>query len=290
MYICQKKARDGSLLKAVFSPEKGMNLMSLSKDGVEVIDQNTRPLFEERMAGLGSLIGPHFHHRPESEIPPLKDLDLFPFLKALKEKGQKEPFSHGIGRYVPWHFEGQDSKIEASLFSEDRYRGVKLRELEGESFELHYKAYLTDEALCIDYSFTKEKPGVIGLHYYYALFDKKGVVESQVAPQYHSSSGWQPLKKEWVKGDSALYFPLAPDIEADFGFRPREEGDLQNSIFLSTDKVKLEIHYEASSEENAWQLYHPKNATYVCLEPLSAKNPRDPKLTSGHLKIRIKIF
>lgn len=290
MYICQKKADDGTLLKATFSPEKGMNLLSLTKGNVEIIDQKTRSLFDERMAGLGALIGPHFHHRPDSEIPPMIDENLFPFIKKLVEKGQKEPFSHGIGRYVPWHFEGCDSSIQASLFSEDVYRGVKLRDLEGQSFELHYKAELLEDTLVIEYSFTKEKPGVIGLHYYYSLLDKRGVVESQVGPQYHGSEGWKPLEKEWMKSESGLYFNINPDVEADFGFRAREEESNQNSIFLSTAAYKLQIDYESNSEENAWQLYHPKDATFVCLEPVTAKNPRDPKLTSGHLKVRIKIF
>ncbi len=83
----------GQLLSARFMPSKGMNLVSLKKGECEAIDQLTKPLFEERYAGLGAMIGPHFHHRLESEIQPVKNASLFP-----QTKGLKESFSHGIGR------------------------------------------------------------------------------------------------------------------------------------------------------------------------------------------------
>ena len=82
-------APKGELLQATYLPEKGMNLISYKMGDIEVIDQSTYPLFEERFAGLGALIGPHFHH---SKAPPLDfDLSLFPHIKQVMAKGEKEP-------------------------------------------------------------------------------------------------------------------------------------------------------------------------------------------------------
>jgi hypothetical protein len=96
--ILANKTSTGQNLQAIFLPEKGMNLISYKKDETEVIDQSTRNLFEERFAGLGALIGPHFHHRKTEVIPPIKDESLFPHIARLKAKGIQEPFSHGIDR------------------------------------------------------------------------------------------------------------------------------------------------------------------------------------------------
>lgn len=52
-------------LTATFLPELGMNLASYKKGDYEAIDQNTQGEFEERFAGLGPLIGPHFHHQKD---------------------------------------------------------------------------------------------------------------------------------------------------------------------------------------------------------------------------------
>ena len=73
-----------SLYEALFLPEKGMNLTSLKYKNIEVIEQSTKTLFEERYAGLGSLIGPHFHMRPSSRIPPIKDESPFPHIAKIK--------------------------------------------------------------------------------------------------------------------------------------------------------------------------------------------------------------
>ena len=45
---------------------------NLNGRDIEVIDQKTEPLYVERMAGLGALIGPHFHHRQKISHPPTR--------------------------------------------------------------------------------------------------------------------------------------------------------------------------------------------------------------------------
>ena len=59
--ILSNKTSKGEVLQATFLPEKGMNMISYKKGTLEVIDQSTKNLFDERFAGLGALIGPHFH-------------------------------------------------------------------------------------------------------------------------------------------------------------------------------------------------------------------------------------
>src|SRR5687767_2858709 len=93
--LLRQESQDGEPLEARFAPLRGMNLLSYKKGEIEAIDQSTRPLFEERSAGLGAFIGPHFHHR--TLIPPVPDESLFPHIAILKARGVQEPFSHGIG-------------------------------------------------------------------------------------------------------------------------------------------------------------------------------------------------
>ena len=288
MHTCQCKTNDGLLLKAIFNPDVGMNLMSYSLDEIEVMDQKTLPSFEERMAGMGALIGPHFHHRKDQDIPKLDLKNLFSFIEGFIEKGQKEFFSHGIARYVPWKYEGGEDYIDAHLLGSDTFKGYKLSEIEGQDFKLSFKAKLKPNGLFIDYSLTAEKPSVIGLHYYYSLPDLKGEVSSTVDSQYHHPDGWKPIPSNWLSSKDQLSFKLDKTLEADFGFRPMGNAH-KSQIQLQTSTHKLCIHYEASSEENAWQLYHPKDVTYVCLEPVSAKNPREPTSSSAHLKVQIEI-
>ncbi len=280
-----------SQLEVVYSPENGMNCVQFSCKGQSVLDPATKSLFEERFAGLGALIGPHFHHRQDEDIPLLKDPELFPFFEKLKKRGKKEMFSHGIARYVPWKvLKKDDSSIEAELSGEDRYKGHLLSELEGYDFKLRYKAHVEEKTLAIDYQFEAEKPSVIGLHYYYALENKKGRVVSKVGPKYHNPEGWRPIEPGWLQGPTQLDFKINPSIEADFGFTPEETESMGSQLKLVLSNYTVQIDYETDSVENAWQLYHPKDASYVCLEPVTAHNPREAKLEKGCLKVRIKIF
>lgn len=289
MHELKCKSYKGKDLKAIFNPFVGMNLMSYSLDNIDVIDQKTRPLFEERRAGLGALIGPHFHHRKEDEIPTLDVSSLFDFIPPLIKKGKKEFFSHGIARYVPWEYEGDSTSIRASLSGDSKFKGVYLKDIEGKSFELKFHAFLTEDDLSIHYSIEADKPSVIGLHYYYALEDKKGVVSSLVDSHYHHLEGWKLIPSEWYNGKNELTFNIEPNLEADFGFRPLNDA-LETQIELNTKSYRLQINYQSCSNENAWQLYHPKDASYVCLEPVNAKNPRDAKNFASELKVQIKIL
>ena len=276
-------------LVATFLPEGGMNLASYKLGNVEVIDQNTRSLYEERKAGLGALIGPHFHQR--EEVSTGYDEALFPHIAKGKKEGRKDPFSHGIGRYVPWKYVASETQIKARLRGDDLYQGVPLKVFEGQDFVMTYEARLLPSGLFIEYKVESEKPSVIGLHYYYA-FSGKGSVHGSVQNTYRDQKEWKPLPKEWTKGnENHLHFSLPQ--QADFGFLPAKKTPNEHDyhLILDTDAYSLHIDYNtASNTEISCQVFHPDKASYVCIEPLSAKNPAAPLLKQNALEVKLEIF
>lgn len=285
--VLQNRNHNGELLQAIFLPEHGMNLCSYQVGGVEVIEQSTWPLFEERGAGLGALIGPHFHHRKPEAITPIVDETIFPHIERVRLKGVKEPFSHGIARYVPWKFEANQTGITAELSGTDRYKGVLLSSLEGQQFHLKYHAELTADGLKINYSVESSSKSVIGLHYYYALNNPNAFLKSRVQPLFFDQDRqFKPLPQIWnVDSEKNLSFELSQG--ADFGFTPFPDPS-STEISVQMESYRLIIAYSCS-KENSWQLYHPKETQYVCIEPLTAKDPFNPQLTSSSIQALIKI-
>lgn len=280
---------DGHKLKAVFAPEKGMNLVSYEMSGISIIDERTMPLFEQRLAGLGALIGPHFHHRQESDIAHNFDPEIFPHIKTLK-KDQKEPLSHGIARYVPWRYQATSTQIDAHLSGKDYYKDYKLKDIEGMDFEMHYHAMLLPDGLLIDYRVQSEKPSVIGLHYYYSLQDN-ATVEAFVDSQYRVGNDWVAIPENlYIQEKEKLKIPCQGSM--DYGFiSTYHENHPFHRINLKSEKQIVHVEYTASDEdESSWQLYHPEHESFVCIEPLSAKNPRKPQLKSSHLQVKISAF
>src|ERR1700722_13801367 len=159
--------------QATFDPARGMNLLSYKKGATEVIDQATWPLFEERYAGLGALIGPHFHHRNAAVLPKIADESLFPHIARVKAKGILEPFSHGIARYAPWKLlEVTKSSFKARLSGKDSWNGVALAALEGQNFTMDFKGELTALGLKLDLAVVSDTDSLVGIHYYYRLPNK----------------------------------------------------------------------------------------------------------------------
>ena len=280
----------GELLEATFAPEKGMNLVSFKRGELEAIDQCTTSLFQERCAGLGALIGPHFHHRKDEDIPKNFDCSLFPHIEALKAKGQKEFFSHGIARYVPWRFDHSETQIHAKLDGKDLYQGVPVKDLEGQQFEMLFHASLVHDGLLIQLTIHSEKPSVIGFHYYYRS-SEQSVVQAYVQDQYRDQNEWKQLEDEiFEKQRHKLTFPSSKT--SDFGFKPfQHDNHPYHLISLKNPDSILHVEYTSSNEkETSWQLYHPEGATYTCIEPLSAVNPRKPLLKTSNLQMKISIF
>lgn len=285
--VLQRIQEDGTLLRAIFLPEQGMNLISLRFGDIELIDQSTKKLFNERLSGLGPLIGPHFYHRKHPA--PVIDDTLFSHIAALRAKGEEEFFSHGIGRYVAWNWSASDLSIEATISGMDSHRGVTLAALEGFDFEMIYKAHLTKDGMEISMSVeSKEAPTICGLHYYYALDPGKSVVKMDVDDYYNDMGHWKIIPQEWKDKDIGL---LAFDLQqgSDFGFLPKRE-DHTGQATLCTGNRELKITYQTDSEENAFQLYHPKDASFVCIEPVTAKNPRAAQTKKHHLQVHIQSF
>lgn len=284
----EHSTKSGEKLRAVFLPDKGMNLISFKKGELEVIDQSTRPLFEERFAGLGALIGPHFHHRKPEVIPPIKDESLFPHIARVKAKGIQEPFSHGIARYAPWKAEATKESIRAQLTGKDLWNGVTLSSLEGQNFTMNLEAHLRENGLFLNLSVVSDTNSVVGIHYYYALPNGKGKVIGDVQNQVRIQGELQPIPPEW-KFDSQQRLIFDLDAEADFTFRPYPN-PLNGTILLETEAYQLRTHYDCPCAENCWQLYHPKGASFVCMEPISAQDPGRPKLTVSSLSIQLEIL
>lgn len=258
------------LIEAIFAPEKGMNMISLKLGGRQLIDQSTKPLFEERAAGLGALIGPHFHHRPKEKIPPV-DPALFPHLALMKERKIEEPFSHGIARYVPWKVLRADKEsVKAELKGSMNYRGVLLKDLEGFDFHMTFEAQIIAKGISIDLQITSSEPSVVGCHYYYQLADRKGLVTSKIQPTLRG----QPLPPELSFDQKTHAFVYQCDKPCDWGFTPYPYDKMGWIEFFTGDRQTV-IRY-VTPTVGSWQMWHPEGASFVCIEPLTAADPRQP--------------
>lgn len=284
--ILTNQTVDGIPLQAAYLPAQGLNMVSFKRGDLEVIDPSTEALFQERYAGLGALIGPHFHHRKTEILPVIKDESLFPHLSRIKAKGIKEPFSHGIARYAPWNVECTENTLHGVLTGSDLWNGVPLSELEGQNFKLLYTARLLPDGLHIEYSVVSDFDSLVGLHYYYHLPEGTGCVVSKVQNTYREKGEVKKIPAHW-KQEQELKFFL--DQEADYTFSPAPNPRIA-AIELHTSTHVLKTAYESPSEENCWQLYHPLGASYACIEPLSARDPHHPNLTVSSLAIHLSIY
>lgn len=281
------EAADGQPLVATFVPSKGMNLISFRKGEIEAIAQSTWGEFEERSAGLGALIGPHFHHRPDHAISEVPHEERFPHIARVRAKGVKEPFSHGIGRYAPWTYVATSTEIHATLSGQDLWNGVELSRLEGQSFHMHYRIHLAPDGLHLELSVTSERPSVVGFHTYYDLVDGKGSVTSQVQNKCRDHDEWRPIPATWdYRNDGLLVFPV--DEAVDLGFQPPSDRRTGEIVLLTGDH-RVRVRYGSDTQDHSWQLWHPKGKPFVCIEPVSAVDPRDPSRTSSTVTAHLQI-
>lgn len=286
--ILTSQTETGEKLQATFLPEKGMNLISYKKGDLEIIDQSTLALFEERYAGLGALIGPHFHRRKAETLPKIPDESLFPHIARVKAKGIAEPFSHGIARYAPWQATATENKVKATLSGKDTWNDVPLSALEGQNFKMNFQAELTPQGLILNLDIVSDTDSLVGIHYYYHLPKNKGRVIAGIQPSYLEQGEFKLLLSEWnVSAQHVLTFDL--EDEADFTFFPYPN-PREGKITLDAETYKLVTTYNCQSQENCWQLYHPKGASFVCIEPISSQDPRHPNLSVSSLRIALEII
>lgn len=279
----------GESLEATFLPACGMNMVSFKRGSLEVIDQSTKDQFEERFAGLGALIGPHFHRKLEAVVPKVAKEELFPHIARAKAKGVKDPFSHGIARYAPWTVqESSLSKVVATIAGKDRWNEVALSELEGQDFKMRLAAELTADGLSIDLSVVSSSDSVVGLHYYYHLPQGHGTVISRVQNDC-IDCGRRGLLKDIAEVDNRRQMAFQLDRPVDCAFYPYPD-PCAGEILLDAGSYRLKINYQAPSQENCWNLFHPQGASYVCIEPLSAQDPRHPNLTVSSIHTQLQIL
>lgn len=272
--------------EVTFLPQKGMNLCSFKRGSLEVIDQSTQKEFENRFSGLGALIGPHFHRRNKN-IPAIDfDTSLFPHVAYCKEHGIEDPFSHGISRYAPWKCQVKENTIEATLSGKTEWQGVQLAKIEGQNFEMKFIASLNEHGLILNLSVVSEKDSIVGIHYYYRLPKGQSVVKADVQDRIYDQKELKSIPKEWGYQNHQLNFNLSHP--ADFTFFPYPD-PLKGSIELITAEYRLRTSYRCISQENSFQLYHPKDSSFVCIEPLSAQDPHHPNLTVSQIEIHLQI-
>jgi hypothetical protein len=283
----KNKTIHGEPLEVTYVPEKGMNMRSYKKGNLEIIDQSTQTLFEERYAGLGALIGPHFHWRRPEIISKIKDESLFPHLARVKAKGIPDPFSHGIARYAPWNVESSEHWIRGILTGKDTWNDVPLADLEGQNFKITFEAELLPDGLHIKISVVSDKDSLVGLHYYYHLPEGKGTIISEIQKTMIDHEKGKKVPSQWINEQHLLEYSL--DQETDLTFWPFPD-PLKGKIILDAKAYRLQVQYNSPSQENCWQLYYPKQSSFVCIEPISAQDPRHPNLTVSSLNVHLQIL
>lgn len=282
----KKKQNDGTLLQATFAPMRGMNLVSLKKGDVELIQQSTYPLFEERFAGLGALIGPHFYQRAEIKTFPSLPLDLFPHFPSMLAQGKKDPFSHGIGRYVPWRYQADETHLQARITSSDQYQGFLLEQLEGKHFVMNFEASCLEDRLKIILRTKSDSESVIGLHYYFAM-GKAANIKAAISPLCYQEGQKVAVPAPWLESPSQLNLPV--DTPIDTGFVPLLSHGVGH-ITLATEHYRLHLTIRPlAGSEYSFQVWHPQGSDFVCVEPISAENPRGKTLNEGALEIDFMI-
>lgn len=126
------------------------------------------------------------------------------------------------------------------------------------------------------------------MHTYYGLSKGKGTITTRVRDHYNDQGELKPFPSTWnYQTDHTLIYPLIQPT--DFGFQPYPD-PLHGMIQLKTESHGIKVEYWCQNEENSFQIWHPEEASFVCLEPLSAKDPRKPRLTVNQLKILISIL
>lgn len=287
--LLRNQTPSGDTLEAIFLPDRGMNMISYKRANIEIIDQSTKNLFEERFAGLGALIGPHFHRRRPETISAIKDENLFPHIARVKAKGVTDPFSHGIARYAPWKIlEVTPTAVSAILTGKDTWNGVPLSALEGQNFIMNFRAELTHNYLQINLTIVSDTDSLVGIHYYYHLPQGTGTIISRVQKAMIENTIRKPIPPEWnLDPQQTLKLPLKAAVDNTFFPFPNP---LEGNILLDTGTYRLRTRYSSSSQENSWQLYHPEGASFVCIEPISAQDPRHPNLSVSALNIQLEIL
>lgn len=247
---------------ASFDEERGLNLVSFKKNGLEIIDQS-------ESSKKGPIIGPHFHVHTTHTAPDGKE------------------YHHGLGRYAKWsNVVHSETQIRANISGSEKLGEYTLAELEGQQFEMRFDIRLIPSGLRLKLEVISDEPSMCGFHYYYKL-GPNPIIHAEVNDQYNDQGTLKKIPAEWKK-DKQLYFDLTQ--EADFGFVPAQN-QYDHKIVYQNDNYELNIVYlPAHPDEVQFQIYTPKDASFVCIEPMSAVEPRKPKLKHSLLEMKLEII
>jgi hypothetical protein len=288
--VLKNVTKDGEPLQVTYLPKKGMNMVSYKKGDVEVIDQSTKPLFEDHFAGLGPLIGPHFYRRKPEILPNIPHEELFAHIARVKKRGADiDPFTHGVGRYAPWTYEATETSVNAILTGKDEWNGVLLKDIESQDFTMKFHAELKTDGLHLDLSVVSDSDSVIGIHYYYHLPQGRGTVQSKVQNKYIAIDKVLTIPKDWDYNETTQELNYLLDKDTDFTFHPFPDPTIGEIILDAVDH-RLKTQFISDSEECCFQMWHPKDASFVCIEPISAYNPRGLSLSVSSIKIHLQIL
>lgn len=274
-------------IQATFDPEHGLNMMSLVIEGHELIAQSTKNGFLESSRGLGPLIGPHFYHRVSDTIPYLDSQTIDLLSKKIRFRQDPEPFSHGIGRYVPWKILHQGPKsFKACLDSHDQIAGITLAEIEGFDFFMEFEAEVSQRQITIRYSAkSSSQPVVVGLHTYYALDSMMKTCDLMGAPFYFDKLNKKAVPPDWFS-DQGLRIPLNKPLDYTFSPQINKEGFGEVEVKRGVSNLLIQAK---ATPDLSFQLYRGEDSPFICIEPIAAINPRIVTQKNASIEVRISL-
>ncbi len=272
---------DSGMLQAVVLPGEGMTLSSLQLDGIEAICQDRAREYQACRKGFGPLIGPHFNQRVQLPAAALENPGRWPQAAALAQLGIRDIWQHGVARYVPWDYTVMPDGIRASLTGRRRLAGILLRDIQGGDFELRLEMRIDGASLRIHYTAEADFPPVIGLHYYYELPDDRGRVRAPVTGWMQPHQPAVAIPAAWMDAAGRrLELELDRELDHVFPLRP-------GPIELETSTHRVWTIPEMGVQSLV--VFHPGPNGWVCVEPLSAANPRQPSGTRAEMALTIRL-
>lgn len=280
--VLKKRTENGMQLEATFRPDLGMNLLSYKRNGIEVMAPST----ENSSLTLRGSIGPHFNSR--RVFPEIKEENLFAHVRSAQAQGYSDPFPNGIGSHAPWQASFSENKLQAVLSGQNNWYNTPLSSLQGQNFKMELKAELTSEGLEMEISTVSEADSLAGFRYVFGWPNGCAKVISKVQKHYLNPFGLHEIPSEWNNQQSQLSYQLDRSQEVNCVFAPLNP--LEGKILLETDSYRILTTYYCCCQENCWQVHYPADASYLCISPMSAKDPYHPNLTVSSIRVKLQIL
>lgn len=280
-------------IEAVVTPELGMALAGFSLRHVPILQKSRRGDFVRGRKGLGPVILPHFNQRAAfPELTPAMR-EAFPHLAYLAERRIRDPFQHGVGRYVAWEYETKvtDAMAQVRGFITGRslFQGIPLNEITGFDFTAAITYTLADRSLAVRFDLTGTAPVTAGIHYYYAL--PPGASHVAMTVENLGLGDDDSLFEFSSHQRDGKFYRLPLDRPVDTLFAPvaEEKGMARFSLVTPAYRLDTRVLVEGPPETafGSVVVFHPEGTDFVCVEPLSEKNPLEPKKKAFHSAISL---